>query len=80
MQQEQDTKGKRFFFPLKNIKPHRITMFQQIILARSGISSDRNGPDRNGGGGGLCLVNMHCPPPPPLKSLEARFQAFVLRK
>ena len=28
-------------------------------------------------------MNMHCPPPPPippLNSLEARFQAFVLRK
>ena len=62
MQQEQDTKGKAF--SLKNIKLHGISMFQQIVLARSGISRDRNG----GGGvpceyalpkiSGICIEEM----------------------
>ena len=64
MQQERDTKGKRFH--PNNIEPHRVTTFRHFRR-------------QEWRGGGLCLVNIHCPPPF-LKSLEARFQAFVLGK
>ena len=55
-------------FSLKNIEPRRITTFWQNVLAF---------PATGRGGAVRC---EHALPPPPLKALEARFQAFVLRK
>ena len=70
MQQEQDTKGKRFH--------RRASQNHNVPKKRSGMFRHFRRPEQ--GQGGLCLVNMHCPPPPCLKLLEARFQAYVLRK
>ena len=69
MQQEQDTKGKHFDFTTLSLKESQ----------RSGKAFGHI-PATGTEEGGVVPCENALPPPPPWKSLEARFQAFVLRK